>query len=85
VAEIDYQKAFDTYFQVVEEARKVRAYYLGLTDGQSRVCSDPVGELIKALNGAERRLKIIRTIVSDDSQTVSNKSEDDSQEKGLQS
>lgn len=82
--EIDYEKAFNVYFQVVEEARKVRAYYMGVTNGQPRVCSDPVGELIMALNGAERRMRIVRSIVSDDSQTVSNKSEDDLQEEGLQ-
>lgn len=56
----DSQEILDTYFGVIELARKVRAYYSGDLTGVPRVCSDIVGELIKELNSSEQKMKIVR-------------------------
>ena len=50
----------DKYFPVIELARKVKMYYCGTLDGQPRVCSDVVGELIAELGKAEKGGKIGR-------------------------
>jgi hypothetical protein len=45
---MDYEKAFDNYYPLIEKARAVQAHYKGI------VCSDVVGELIKELIRADK-------------------------------
>lgn len=55
------------YWPIIEAARKVRAHYDGSLDGIRKVCPDASGELIEALNLAERTLMVERT--QDDDRT----------------
>lgn len=57
---MDFKSIFDQYYPVIEAARRVKCYYGGLLDGQPRVCSDIVGELIVILNKADKQGKIVR-------------------------
>ena len=45
---MDYEKAFNNYYPLIEAAREVQFHYKGV------ICSDVVGELIKELIKAEK-------------------------------
>ena len=49
------REILDIYWPVIEEARKVKQHY------KTVICSDVVGELIKALNEAQSQVYIQRT------------------------
>ena len=58
--ETNVDQYFDQYYPVIEKARKVKAYYAGKLDGQPRICSDVVGELITAIIKSDKQGKIVK-------------------------
>lgn len=56
-----FKEYLDQYFGVIELARKVSMYYCGTLDGQPKICSDVVGEMIAELRNADSKGKLIRT------------------------
>ena len=51
---MDFEKAFNNYYSLIEAARKVQKHYKGI------ICSDVVGELINELIKAEKTYGVKR-------------------------
>jgi len=47
--EIDFKRAYDAAYPVLEAVRKLNDHYLGNLDGQARIAPDAAGELFEAL------------------------------------
>ena len=56
------EKILDVYWPVIEEARKVRDYYGGVDDGVLKICPDVTGEMITAINKAEKQMNVRRQV-----------------------
>jgi hypothetical protein len=56
MTEFDFKKVFDAHWPVIQAAKTVRDDYAGNpAEGiPPRICPDSVGELINAINGAEK-------------------------------
>ena len=67
-SDIDFKKAFDNYYPVLESVRQVGLYYAGkLPDNfypsgkaELLICSDVVGRLIEAIHRADKTLGIVK-------------------------
>ena len=57
---MDFKKVFDAHWPVIQAAKTVRDDYAGDPENgiPPRICPDSVGELINAINGAEKLFNI---------------------------
>lgn len=54
-------KILDVYWPIIEAARLVRDHYLNNPCGQIIICPDVSGDMIVALNNAEKQMNVQRS------------------------
>ena len=60
---MNFEEVWEAFYPVIQAARKVRDRYTPIIDGKRRpvlVCPDESGELIEALNEAEKKFNIYK-------------------------